>query len=145
MPNLPAKFITNDNDENGSSLYYVTAHWVIRCSGGTYEYQDEDGRPQQRVATTFIRQRDITYRDGNQNYDYPQIGAHPVEGGHVGNAIAAILDHIITAQPPANWRSARGVAWATAVAEIDAAIEYAQRWAPERASREVNKDDFKND
>ena len=48
MPNAVCNFVTHRGPEYGSSLYYVTAHWVIRCSGNA-----TGGRS----AETFISHR----------------------------------------------------------------------------------------
>jgi hypothetical protein len=142
MPNVVTNFITSAGDGFGTSLYYVTANWVIRCSGNS-----AGGR----VPETFIRKRPIVYVTAGIGSDLPTVGsvptinAFPREGAHNGNAIVAILDRISRSTEPAQWVSANGVAWTTAVDEIDAAIDYAQRTQRERASRRVGAADFTPD
>ena len=107
----------------GSSLYMVTAHWVLRCSGNNASAPDD---PDERESTTFIRKRDIVYRSGGTYSSTASVGASPVEGGHTGNAITTVIksgdDLTPPADAPAGWVATNGVSWATAVAEIDAAI-----------------------
>jgi len=141
MPNHPASFITQRPPGGGlnygSSLYYVTAHWVIRCSGNS-----AGGR----IPTTFIRNRDIEYVNGAARSPVPILGYFPREGGHDGNDIVAILPHIDRNAAPALWSAVNGVAWATAVDEIDAAIVYAQGHGHiPKASRAVGAVNFAPD
>jgi hypothetical protein len=139
MPNVRTAFITNDDGDGGSSLYVVTANWVIRCSGNT---------SRGRTATTFIRKRPVEYVLANaQTTQNPMVGAFPREGGHDGHKIAAILDMatLEQIQEPAQWRSANGVSWAKAVAEVDAALAYARETQYERASRKVDRTAFARD
>ena len=136
--NIPTAFVTQEGI-GGSSLYYVTTHWVIRCSGN-----NTDGR----VAETFMRRRKIVYiRRNRTESNYPEINTFPREGSHDGNNIVNILGYrnISRNHPPGFWRSENGVSWQTAVDEIDAAIEYARRTQYERASREVGQRDFQRD
>jgi len=133
MPNTVTNFITSAGDGFGTSLYYVTAHWVIRCSGNS-----AGGR----VPETFIRRRAIAYITAGIASDLPTVGSFPREGGHDGNAIVVILARISRSTEPAQWVSANGVPWTTAVDEIDAAIDYAQRTQRERASRRVGDAEF---
>lgn len=140
MPNARTAFITNDDAKGGSSLYVVTANWVIRCSG--------NNDPPRRRSTTFIRRRPVEYvlPDGRTT-QHPMVGAFPREGEHNGHKIAVILnmETLERIPEPAEWRSANGVSWATAVAEIDAAMEYARQTQYPRASREVNRTNFAQD
>ncbi|HEX7315496.1 MAG TPA: hypothetical protein VF297_16370 [Pyrinomonadaceae bacterium] len=135
MPNRPAKFITWAGAPYGSSLYYVTPHWVIRCSGNS------NGR----TPETIIRQRDIVYIGPVNTTDMAEAGRFPRDGDHNGNAIVAVLDHIWRGNPPAQWVANNGVTWETAVDEIDAAIAYAQASQHPRASREVGQNAFHQD
>lgn len=135
--NVPTAFITQKDDIGGSSLYYVTTHWVIRCSGN-----NTNGR----VAETFIRRRKIVYISGNGTpSDNPQINTFPSEGSHNGNKIVCIFRYGFLNHPRGLWRSENGVSWQTAVDEIDAAIEYARITQYERASRVVGQRDFQRD
>jgi hypothetical protein len=132
MPNSRATFVTTrPGGSHGSSLYMVTAHWVLRCSGNT------NGR----TAETFIRKRDCSYKLGNVSSQTPSVGASSVEGGHTGNEISEILSTGATLSfpvgVPATWVANNGVTWAVAVAEVDAAMLYAQTMSGERASRKV--------
>ncbi|GFM88859.1 hypothetical protein PSCICO_42580 [Pseudomonas cichorii] len=137
MPNHACQFITWRGAGYGASLYYVTAHWVIRCSGNT------NGRH----AETFIRRRDIDYpgAPGQIVHPRPALGLFPREGGHNGNAITCVLNRIESGSQPREWIENNGVSWATAVAEIDAAILYAQSTQHERASRMVGGGNFSQD
>jgi hypothetical protein len=114
MPNLVAVFTTNRGDQYGSSLYFVTADWVLRCSGNT------NGRN----AETFGRRRGITYTRPGASFDFPALGLSPVEGGHTGNPVSAVLNNtgVIPQDPPANWNAHNGVSWATAALEVNAAL-----------------------
>jgi hypothetical protein len=142
MANERVLFITTRAPESGvifgSSLYLVTAHWVLRCSGNNASAPDD---PDERESTTFIRKRDIVYQKGGATSSTASVGASPVEGGHTGNAITVIIktgdDLTPPAQAPAGWVATNGVSWDTAVAEINAAIIYAQQTQDERASRVV--------
>ncbi len=113
MPNLVAVFTTNRNADHGSSLYLVTADWVIRCSGNT------NGRN----AETFARRRAITYTRLGASFNFPALGLSPVEGGHTGNPVSAVLNNTgqIPQDAPANWNANNGVSWATAAIEVLAA------------------------
>ncbi|MBI3382573.1 MAG: hypothetical protein HY019_11255 [Aquabacterium sp.] len=134
--NEPTMFITCERGR-ASSLYYISHHWVIRCSGHT------DG---ERVATTFIRRRPIEYQRGNLTSHIPAIGYEPIEGGHTGHPIVQILGTGYNAsQLPLQWVSASGVSWAVAVKEIDEAVAYAQKTQYERASRVVGDSEFIRD
>ena len=75
------------------------------------------------------------------------LGYAPVEGEHTGHAITRILEaHYNTVNIPDEWVAQSGVTWVDAVAEIDAAVAYAQRSQVLRASREVNsRNDFNPD
>ncbi len=133
MPNQRVVFITTRTGGTyGSSLYMVTAHWVLRCSGN-----NAGGRR----STTFIRKRSITYDTAGISSNNPTVGSAPVEGGHTGNNISAVVSTGATltfpTTAPASWVSTNGVSWATAVSEIDAAAAYARRTGFARASREV--------
>lgn len=135
--NSITNFITQDRGIGGSSLYYITTHWVIRCSGN-----NTNGR----VPTTFIRRRSIKYIDQlGRKLNEPQLNTFPREGNHDGHNIVAILPNIHRNHPHGLWKSENGVDWQTAVDEIDAAIEYARRTGYERASREVRRGDFHGD
>lgn len=137
MPNQVTSFVTHRGGGYGTSLYYVTAHWVIRCSGNTAG---------DRVAETFIRKRDIEYVDGGKKaHWHASLGRCPREGDHDGNPIVRILDRISRSREPNEWVSHHGVAWTTAVDEIDAAIDYAQRTQRARASRRVGATSFSAD
>ena len=132
MPNTRAVFITTrPGGQHGSSLYMVTAHWVLRCSGNT------NGRD----AETFIRKRDCVYVQGGISLPHPAVGAFPHEGGHDGNQITAILSTgaqlDIPAVAPKEWVANNGVSWATAVAEVNDSMLYAQTMSGARASRRV--------
>lgn len=135
--NQVTNFITQRDWGYGTSLYYVTTHWVIRCSGNTRG---------DRTAETFIRRRKIRYigPHGHSHW-HAAVGRYPREGEHDGNLIVKILDYIERDEEPAEWRSFNGVSWTTAVDEIDAAIEYAQRTQYERASRRVGAPAFTRD
>jgi hypothetical protein len=143
MPhNHPTCFITQRPGPYGSSLYFVTANWIIRCSGNS------NGR----TPETFIRHRDIEYiSTGGASSRYPSLGRFPREGGHDGNEIVAILDPdtLDSRRAPPEWQSANGVSWATALDEIDAAMAYARYWGAHNghgfASREVGQRDFHRD
>mgnify|MGYP006207586879 CR=1 len=132
MPNYRTCFITHRGAGFGTSLYYVTAHWVIRCSGNS-----NGGR----TPETFIRRRDIIYISpvNAPNSLAPLVGYTPREGGHDGNPIVAILGDggMHYDQEPQAWISHDGVTWATACAEIDAAMAYARTTQAPRASRTV--------
>ena len=129
MPNNRASFITKRHGSYGSSLYAVTAHWVLRCSGNS------NGR----TPETFIRQRSIKYVTAGIESDLATVGSCPKEGGHDGNPIVAILDieNLDRNTEPASWTSANGVSWATAVDEINAAFTYARTTQRPRASRAI--------
>jgi hypothetical protein len=132
MKNFRAVFITTRPGlDYGSSLYMVTAHWVLRCSGNT------NGR----IAETFIRKRDCAYVLGRITAQTLSVGASPVEGGHDGNEITAILRTGATldipAAAPGSWVANNGVPWATALAEVNDAMLYAQQMSRGRASRAV--------
>lgn len=139
MPNQRATFITqrppNGATVYGSSLYFVTAHWVLRCSGNS-----EGGR----TPTTFIRKRDIVYIKGAASSPAPILGYFPRDDGHDGNEIVAILlNEYDRNATPAEWRHVNGVAWGTACDEIDAAITYAQNHQHHaKASRAVGSVNF---
>jgi hypothetical protein len=135
--NQVTSFITQRGPEYGTSLYYVTNHWVIRCSGNTRG---------DRTAETFIRRREIRYIDteGESRW-HAEVGRYPREGEHDGNRIVRVLDRISRSQEPDEWSSVNGVAWTTAVDEIDAAIDYAQRTQYQRASRRVGARAFTRD
>lgn len=126
----------------GTSLYYVTNHWVLRCSGhhdiehGPDDEEPSDGR---RISRTFIRRREIAYEAANGDLAHlPAVGLQPREGGHTGHPILQIVEVASNAAAvPAAWVSVQGVTWATALAEIDAAVEYARRMSGISASRTV--------
>lgn len=136
MGNVEASFITQRTGNYGSSLYYVTRSWVIRCSGNSAEG---------RIPTTFIRQREIVYIKDGRSSATPTLGAFPREGEHDGNAIVEILPSIKESVVPRSWVSVNGISWAAAVKEIDDAIEYAQKTQIPRASRVVGSSTFKPD
>ncbi|MCP5074414.1 MAG: hypothetical protein GY947_14150 [Rhodobacteraceae bacterium] len=134
MPNNRTCFITHAGPGHGTSLYYVTAHWIIRCSGNS-----AGGR----TPTTFIRHRSINYHSpiaGVPPILFATMGYAPREGTHDGNAIVAILGDggMNAAVVPAAWVAANGVPWTTACAEIDDAMAYARRTQHPRASRTVH-------
>ncbi len=135
--NVETIFITNSDDPDaGSSLYIVSEHWVIRCSGNA-----TGGR----VPETFIRRRQIEYIVGENRFAAPSIGAYPREGEHDGNRIVAILQDLSRDREPPEWRSRNGVAWETAVNEIREAREYARITQRPRASRRVGAAEFQPD
>lgn len=137
MPNQVTNFITHRGGGYGTSLYYVTDHWVIRCSGNTAGGRD---------AETFIRRREIRYIDGSgDSHWHALVGRYPREGEHDGNPIVRILDRIGRNNEPNEWVSHNGIAWTTAVDEIDAAIDYAERTQRPRASRRVGDPNFTED
>ena len=134
--NKRAAFITNAGSGHGSSLYCVTAHWVIRCSGNNTG---------DRVSTTFLRKRSIEYKKGGLS-DTASLGAEPIEGTHTGHPISEILDiDNLPQNAPQTWVSTNGVSWDTAVNEIHAAMEFARNTGYQRASREVGRVDFEQD
>ncbi|NEO76300.1 hypothetical protein [Moorena sp. SIO4G3] len=140
--NKVAVFTTNRDQQTknyGSSLYLVKKDWVLRCSGNT------NGRD----AETFARKRAITYTKPGATFDFPALGLTPVEGGHTGNPITAVLNDTgkIPQDPPPNWNAKNGVSWETAAIEVLAAeaattTEVAQSG---RFSRKVGELVFKPD
>lgn len=113
MPNKTAVFTTQRDESHGSSLYLVVGDWVFRCSGNT------NGR----YAETFGRKREITYTKPGATFDFPALGLSPVEGGHTGNPVSAVLNDTgkIPSIPPPNWNATNGVSWDTAAIEVNAA------------------------
>lgn len=144
MANHRALFITGrDGGHSGSSLYMVTAHWVLRCSGNVTEWDLglKGYKPGGRLSTTFVRKRDIYYSRDDSHSRIPSVGAQPVEGGHTGHPITQILstgDNLIfPGAAPGTWVSENGVTWGVAVAEIDAAAAFARQTGCPKAARHV--------
>lgn len=134
MPNQRTCFITHAGPGHGTSLYYITAHWVIRCSGNS-----AGGR----IPTTFIRRREIIYESPARQApatNVPTLNYTPLEGEHAGNPIVAILGDggMNSTVTPPQWVAINGVSWAAACDEIDAAMDYARRTQFPRASRQVD-------
>jgi hypothetical protein len=107
---------------------------VLRCSGNTND----------RQATTFARRRNITYKIANgPTYNFPVLGSTPLEGGHVGNLVTAILNNTgkIPQDVPPNWNAHNGVSWKTAAIEVLAAeaATYTQLAQTGRFSRQVGQ------
>jgi hypothetical protein len=152
MPNNRVIFITNAGGNHGSSLYMVTAHWVLRCSGN----RDPDNG---RVPETFIRRRSIVYTSKVRGPGSihtrriespdPTVGSTPEEGRHTGHPISEVVsvgaNLVFPANAPATWNAVNGVAWTTAVSEVDAAAAFARDYQYERASREVGQARFYRD
>ncbi|MFT5254660.1 MAG: hypothetical protein ACI87N_003737, partial [Flavobacteriales bacterium] len=57
------------------------------------------------------------------SFDFPALDLGPVEGGHTGNKVSAVLSKVakIPQDAPANWNTNNGVPWATAATEVLAA------------------------
>ena len=113
MPNKVVVFTTSRGENYGSSLYLITKEWVLRCSGNT------NGRD----AEVFARKRNIVYKKAGAVFDLPALALVPVEGGHTGNPISAVLNDTgeIPQDAPDNWNANNGVSWQTAATEVLAA------------------------
>jgi hypothetical protein len=149
MPNERVVFITGE-EGRGSSLYMVTANWVLRCSG----HHDRQGPiGERRRATTFIRRRGIVYMSGLNRGNRAEVGYTPIEQDnphddtHIGHPITCIVargeELAWPRREPYEWNDRNGVSWEVACREIDEAAEYARTTQRQRASRDVKSgDDF---
>lgn len=138
MPNSTAVFTTCRGSAYGSSLYLVTGDWVLRCSGNS------NGR----TPETFARKRAIIYVRPGQTFSGPALSLTPVEGGHTGNKISAVLNISgeIPEQAPESWNAHNGISWADARNEVLAAEAETQKpGVSDRFSRVVGQGSFKAD
>jgi hypothetical protein len=139
MPNFLAVFTTKRDGCYGSSLYLVTPDWVLRCSGNT------NGRN----AETLARKRNIIYTKPGAVFQFPALGLTPVEGGHTGNRISAVINLTgeIPQNAPINWNQINGISWQSAVNEIIAAeaATHTKLGKTGRFSRSIGQLTFKND
>lgn len=156
-------FVTGRGPGQGTSLYYVTTHWVIRCAGfhfqEVYDYyaREKSNDEHDRIARTFVRRRKLRYGTLPELDDpcmfSPARGLYPYEIApqgfvtHEGHQILAVLP--LDGGPllePVEWIAGRqGVPWVVALEEIEDAVVFAQQSQWPKFSRNVYTQHFYRD